>query len=60
MKALSRLLREDSGASAAEYALLIAIVGTGVAIAALGLGEVVASSMNDTGACIASSGSSCG
>jgi pilus assembly protein Flp/PilA len=31
-------LRDDSGASAAEYALILAVVGSAIAIAALALG----------------------
>ena len=36
-----------------------AIVGTGIAFAALHLGHVVAESMNDAGTCISTSGSTC-
>ena len=59
MKALLRLLRDTTGASAAEYAMILAIVGTAIAFAALGLGHVVADSMNDAGTCISSSGATC-
>lgn len=33
------MLKDDSGASAAEYALILAIVGSGIALAALALGN---------------------
>ena len=59
MKTVIRLIRDTSGASAAEYAMILAIVGTGIALAALGLGHVVADSMNDAGTCIATSGDTC-
>ena len=49
MKTINRLVRDCRGASAAEYALILAIVGTGIALASYGLGQAVASSMNDTG-----------
>jgi pilus assembly protein Flp/PilA len=59
MKTILRLLCDTGGASAAEYAMILAIVGTGIALAALGLGHVVANSMNDAGTCISTSGATC-
>lgn len=59
MKGTRKFLRDRSGASAAEYALILAIVGTGIALAAFGLGGVIAASMNDTGTCISTSGATC-
>lgn len=47
-----RLLRDDSGASAAEYALILAIVGTGIAIASLLLGGAIGGAMNRATNCI--------
>ena len=46
------MLEDESGASAAEYALILAIIGTGIAIAALYLGGQISSTMNGAGACI--------
>ncbi|WP_338502761.1 Flp family type IVb pilin [Sphingomonas kaistensis] len=43
------MLRDESGASAAEYALILAIVGTGIAAAALFLGGEVSRAMNGAG-----------
>ena len=40
-------LRDDSGASAAEYALILAIVGAAIAAAALTLGQAIATAMSD-------------
>jgi len=34
-------LKDESGASAAEYVLILAIVGTGIAGAAIGLGSAI-------------------
>ena len=34
MTMIKNLLLDDSGASAAEYALILAIVGTGIAVSA--------------------------
>ena len=45
MKTILNLLRDDSGASAAEYALILAIVGSALALAAIGLGNTISGSM---------------
>ena len=46
MKNVMNLLRDTSGASAAEYALILAIVGSALALAAIGLGNTISGSMN--------------
>ena len=48
MKKFLKLLKDASGASAAEYALILAIVGAAIAVAALGLGNTIADAMNNT------------
>ncbi|MDQ3140218.1 MAG: Flp family type IVb pilin [Pseudomonadota bacterium] len=53
MKTLIRMLNDDSGAAAAEYALILAIVGAGIALAAFTLGGTISSAMNRSGTCIA-------
>jgi pilus assembly protein Flp/PilA len=63
MKNFINMLKDESGASAAEYALILAIVGSGIAIAAIYLGGKIGASLEATGdeieACTtASSGSS--
>jgi pilus assembly protein Flp/PilA len=40
-KFLNDFIRDESGASAAEYALILAIVGVGIAGAALALGTAI-------------------
>jgi pilus assembly protein Flp/PilA len=40
------MLKNESGAAAAEYALILAIVGSAIAIAAVGLGNSVGSALN--------------
>ena len=50
MQTVLRLLRSESGASAAEYALLLAIVGSAIAVSAMLLGGRIADSMNTTSA----------
>ena len=58
MKKFIRLWKDESGASAAEYALILAIIGAAIALAAIALGSAVANAMNDATNCIqtASSG----
>ena len=52
MKTFINMLRDESGASAAEYALILAIVGTGIALAALFLGNTIKNSVNTAANCI--------
>ncbi|MGA0604108.1 Flp family type IVb pilin [Caulobacter sp. KR2-114] len=52
-------LKEENGASAAEYALILAIVGAGIAAAALALGTSISTALNTAGTCITSKGSNC-
>lgn len=52
MTTFVKMLRDDSGASAAEYALILAIVGTGIALAALFLGGTIGNAVNGAGNCI--------
>ena len=48
-----KMLKDESGAAAAEYALILAIVGAAIAVAAVGLGSAVGNSMNRATNCIA-------
>jgi pilus assembly protein Flp/PilA len=52
MNTFVRMLKDQSGASAAEYALILAIVGAAIAIAAVTLGGAVSSAMNNASKCI--------
>ena len=47
-----KLFQNESGASAAEYALILAIVGVALAAAASLLGSSIATAMNNTSAII--------
>ena len=55
MSFIRNFVRDESGASAAEYALIIAIVGVGIGAAALALGNNVVAAIggaaNDVDAC---------
>ena len=44
MRFVLDLVSDELGASAAEYALILAIVGTGIAAAAFALGDSIAES----------------
>ena len=46
------MLNDDAGASAAEYALILAIVGSGIAAAAFALGGSITTAMGKAGKCI--------
>jgi pilus assembly protein Flp/PilA len=61
MKTFINMLRDESGASAAEYALILAIVGSGIAIAAFTLGGSITTAMGKAGNCITTkqTGSGC-
>jgi pilus assembly protein Flp/PilA len=53
MRTFIKMLRDESGASAAEYALILAIIGAGIAIAAYNLGGAISTAMSKSGSCIA-------
>jgi pilus assembly protein Flp/PilA len=59
MKTFINMLRDDSGASAAEYALILAIIGGAIALAALALGTAVTNSLQKATNCINTPSSSC-
>ncbi len=47
MKNFLRMINDESGAAAAEYALILAVVGTGIVIAAIQLGGAISFAMNN-------------
>ena len=59
MKKFWKLLKDVSGASAAEYALILAIVGAAIALAAFNLGGSIANAMNTATNCIKSTDGTC-
>ncbi len=59
MKTFINMLRDKRGASAAEYALILAIIGAAIAVAAIALSGAIANAMNDTTTCISSNGQTC-
>ena len=58
-KFVTSFLRDDSGASAAEYALILAIVGAVSAVAAIALVGALGGPLNDAKRCISTNGTSC-
>ncbi len=64
MKSTVRFMKilwcDEGGASAAEYALIVAIIGAGIAAAARVLGCGVATAMYEAATCISTDGVTCG
>jgi len=52
MTTFIKMLRDESGASAAEYALILAIVGSGIALAAVFLGDAITAAISEAANCI--------
>ncbi len=52
MKTFINMIQDDSGASAAEYALILAIIGSIIALAAIFLGNTIGNAIGDAGNCI--------
>jgi pilus assembly protein Flp/PilA len=52
-KFLSSYLRDESGAAAAEYALILTIIGTTLVVAVGVLGNDIATALNNAGSVIA-------
>ena len=60
MSKIFSYLKDENGASAAEYALILAIVGAAIAAAAIFLGTTIAAAINSAASCIsAPNGGSC-
>jgi pilus assembly protein Flp/PilA len=56
LKFVKTFVSDESGASAAEYALILAIVGSGIALAAVALGGAIKVAISDAASCITSPG----
>ena len=54
MQKIISFLNDESGASAAEYALLLAIIGAGVGVAVFALGGAITSRVQTATACVSS------
>jgi pilus assembly protein Flp/PilA len=56
MKLLKRVRVSKSGASAAEYALILAVIGGGIVVAAVALEDSISGAMGRTTATITAAG----
>jgi len=54
MSQLVKFLKDDAGASAAEYALILAIVGLGIVVAVGSLKDAISNAINKTATTISS------
>lgn len=52
VKFVTAFVRDDSGASAAEYALILAIIGSAIAIASVALADAISDSIEGAAKCI--------
>ena len=52
MNTFIKMIKDESGASAAEYALILAIVGGAIAIAAVTLGKTIGNGLDKASTCI--------
>lgn len=59
IKLMKRFCNDESGAAAAEYVLILAIIGAGIAVAAVALGGAISSGMNAASTCITTNGNTC-
>lgn len=59
MTKIMSYLTDENGASAAEYALILAIVGTGIAAAAFALGGSITGAMTKAADCITKANATC-
>jgi pilus assembly protein Flp/PilA len=49
---IRNFLRDETGAAAAEYALILAVVGTGIAASAVLLGDAIEGAIDNATTCI--------
>ena len=56
---IGRFLRDSGGASAAEYALILSIVGTAIAASAFFLGQAIGEGIDRVASCIDTAGATC-
>ena len=59
MDLIGRLFSDFRGASAAEYALILGIVGATIAVASMGLGESISKSLISTTNNVKNCGGAC-
>jgi pilus assembly protein Flp/PilA len=52
-------LKDEDGASAAEYALILAVIGAAIAVAGLALSHYIGNGLTAAGTCISTKGVTC-
>ncbi len=52
MSKIMSYLKDENGASAAEYALILAVIGVAIAVAAIALGSAIGGTINTAAKCI--------
>ena len=60
LNSIKSFIRDESGAAAAEYALILAIVGAGIAVAAFTLGGAISGAMDSAASCVSSASTNSG
>ncbi len=56
---LAKLWNDESGVSAVEYVLLLALVGSAVIAGSILLGDAIMGELSETATCIQSEGTAC-
>ncbi len=56
---LNHFWDDQSGAAAAEYVIILAIIGSALAVAVILLSGAISKAINDTATCINSDGETC-
>ena len=59
MQKIISFQKDESGASAAEYALLISIIGAGVGVAVFALGGAITTRVQAATTCLAGNAATC-
>jgi pilus assembly protein Flp/PilA len=56
---MNRFWNDESGAAAAEYVIILAIIGSALAVAVVLLSGAIATAINETATCINTDGNTC-
>ena len=56
---LSRFWNDESGASSAEYAVILAVIGSAVALSVFVLSGAIATGINNSATCLNTMGDTC-
>lgn len=59
VKFVKSFVSDESGASAAEYALILAVIGSAIAVAAIALSGAIGGAIQSSATCISTNGVTC-